>query len=136
MLISTRIEGDWRRPKIALVDDDVGLRRSLQLLLRGHGYDVRAFSSGADMLAASAAGDAACVIVDYRMPGLDGLQVLRLLRAAGWVGAAVLITAYHSAELAAHATGVGFDRVLEKPFSHNLLIDTIGQLLREHTRPA
>lgn len=75
-------------PKILLAEDDPGVRRALQMQLLGFGYDVRSYASSIALLADASARDAVCLIADYRMPGLDGLALLRALRESGWMGRA------------------------------------------------
>lgn len=117
------------RQRILLVDDDAGVRRSLHLLLHARGFDVRAYAGGATLLADPTAEHAACFVADYLMPDLDGLDVLRSLRARGWSGPAILITAYHSPDLAERASAAGFDAVVEKPLREHALADMVLQLL-------
>lgn len=110
------------RPQVLLVEDDSGVRRSIQLMLQARGYDVRAFSSGALALADPSAADAACLVTDYRMEGMDGLELLRGLRAAGWSRPAILITAHRADYIAASDDKARFEDVLEKPLlNHRLL---------------
>ena len=121
-------EADGKRQKILIAEDDPGVRRSLQLLLQGRGYDVRSYASGAALLADRTARDAACVVADYAMPDIDGMALLREMRAEGWPGAAVLITAYHSRNLEERAAIEGFASVIEKPLPESLLVETVGRL--------
>ena len=117
-----------QRPKILLAEDDPGVRRSLQLLLQGRGYDVRSYASGAALLADRTARNAACFVSDYAMPDIDGIALLRELRADGWGGPAVLITAYPSRRLEEQAAIEGFAVVMEKPLLDQVLTDTIARL--------
>ncbi|HQR88626.1 MAG TPA: response regulator, partial [Caulobacter sp.] len=64
------------RARLLLVEDDPGVRRSLQLLLHGRGFEVRAYASGLALLADPTALDAVCLVSDYRMPEIDGLLIL------------------------------------------------------------
>ncbi|MFT3966932.1 MAG: response regulator [Sphingobium sp.] len=102
------------RPRVLLVEDDSAVRRSIQLILQAHGYDVRAFASGARALADPYAMEAACLVTDYRMAGMSGLDLLRGLRAVGWRRPAILITA-HRSDYIEDAESVLFDEILEKP---------------------
>ncbi len=111
--------------KLLLVEDDPAVRRSLQLLLRGRGYNVRAYADGRQMLDDPAAIDAACLITDYRMTSLNGIDLLRDLRARGWQRPAILITGFHGAALASAAHDAGFDVVLEKPLQDQALMTII-----------
>ena len=114
-----------QRPRLLLVEDDAGVRRSLQLLLRARGFDVRAYAQGESLLADPLAQDACCFVADYRLETTDGITVLSNLRERGWSGPALLITAFLSAELAERALAHGFDRVLEKPFHERELSDAV-----------
>jgi CheY-like chemotaxis protein len=114
------------RRRILLIEDDQGIRRSLQLLLDGRGYDVRSFASAAPVLGGQAMEDIDILVTDYRLPDGDGIGVLRALRRSGWTGKAILITAFPSPTLteAAHATG--FDAVLEKPLRQHELVGALA----------
>lgn len=122
------------RPRLLLVEDDDGVRRSLQLLLRGRGFDVRAYSAGAALLADPLAEGAGCFVADFNMEDLDGVEVLTRLRSRGWSGPAVLITAYPSEQLKERALAEGFSEVLEKPFREQVLGDTIVRLVNDRER--
>lgn len=102
------------RPRVLLVEDDSAVRRSIQLILQARGYDVRAFSSGALALADPSAIEAACLVTDYRMAGMSGLDLLRGLRAVGWRRPAILITAHRADSIEDMARAL-FDEILEKP---------------------
>lgn len=116
------------RPRLVLVEDDAGVRRSLQLLLRAWGFDVRAYAAGAALLADPAARDACCFIADYKLADIDGIELLCRLRDSGWSGPAVLITAFPSADLAERALAHGFSQVIEKPFREHALGDAVVRL--------
>lgn len=103
------------RPAVLLVDDDDGVRRSLQLLLQGNGFHVRSYGTGAALLADPAAMSAMCLIADYRLPEIDGMAVLQELRRRGWAGSALLISGFVSPDLTAGALAAGFSSVLAKP---------------------
>ncbi|WBO24288.1 response regulator transcription factor [Sphingomonas abietis] len=118
------------RTKLLLVEDDAGVRRSLQLLLRGRGYDVRAYATGRQMLADPRSIEAACLITDYRMDEMDGLDVLRGLRDQGWHQPAILITAHHAADLVRAAREAGFDTILEKPLQDHVLVENVARTTR------
>ena len=118
-----------QKPKILLVEDDPAVRRSLQLLFQATGYDVRAYASGATLLADDTSLDAACLVADYRMAGCDGIDTLVQLRANGWAGPAILITGFPSAGVANRARSAGFDAVFEKPLRQHALVKAIAGLV-------
>jgi FixJ family two-component response regulator len=113
------------RARVLLVEDDPGVRRSLQLLLRGRGFEVRAYASGLALLADPTALGAVCLVADYRMPEIDGLLILRRLRDLGWQGQALLITAFPSTHLIDQALAAGYSRVVEKPMVEAALVDAV-----------
>ena len=116
------------RPKILLLEDDSGVRRSLQLLLQAQGFDVRAYAAGAPLLSDESTDEAVCLIADYRMEDLDGIAVLLRLRAKNWAGPAILITAFSSQDLRERATLAGYAVVLEKPLRQHALVETVSRL--------
>ena len=107
---------------VVVVDDDEAVRRSLSLMLRANGYQVHGYGSGAQLLLDRLALTADILIADYVMPGMDGLELVRRLRAQGWEGAAVLITGRYDSGIAARAAGEGVTAVLEKPLDKRALL--------------
>jgi len=124
------------RPVIALVEDDPGVRRSVQLLLQAKGYDIRSHASSKALLADPLVMGAACLVTDYVMPEIDGIGVLHALRSHGWKGPAVLVSAYHSPRLVELATREGFASVIEKPLREHALADTVSRLVAESRGPS
>lgn len=116
------------RPTILLVEDDPGVRRSLQLLLRAQGYDVKAYFEGGPLEDEQSLA-AACLITDYRLGDTDGLAILAMLRARGWDGPAILITAFPSKDLVRRAEAAGFSMVMDKPLRPHALVSLVEQLV-------
>lgn len=116
------------RPFVVIVEDDNGVRRSLQLLLQGHGFDVRAYASPEALLADPQAARADCILADYRLTAMDGIAMLGRLRMRGWGGAAILMTAFGSHELTARAKSAGFADVFQEPFKDHILITALKRL--------
>lgn len=110
------------RPSLLLVEDDSAVRRGLQLLLQGQGFDVRAFASSRTALADAMLAEAQFLVIDYRLADMDGVAMLRALREQGWNGVAVLITAFPSHALCEAASAAGFAAVLDKPFRDDDLL--------------
>lgn len=118
-----------RQARLLLVEDDPAVRRSLQLLLRGRGFEVRAYASALDLLADPTALSARGLIADFRMPEVDGFGVLEALRGRGWTGAALLITGFADERLAARALAAGFDRVFPKPLVDGAFLDAVERFV-------
>jgi FixJ family two-component response regulator len=117
------------RPKgascILLLEDDAGTRRSLHLLLRGRGFEVRSYAAAGPLLEDPAARAAPYLIADYRLAETDGVAVLRTLRKQGWAGRAVLITGFSSDALRKEALAAGYVAVLDKPVLPHMLLTAI-----------
>lgn len=116
-------------PGVLLVEDDDAVRRSLQLLLRSRGYDVRAYPSAIGLAAEAAQSTYGCLIADLMMPEVDAIQLLAELRAAGWTGKAILISGYLDSRWEQRACAAGYDAVLSKPISESVLVRTVEELL-------
>ncbi len=104
--------------RILLVDDDAINRLVLQAMLANAGFDVRVVDNGEDACAAVAAGDVDLVFMDCHMPGMDGIEATRRIRAGGGAGAGtpiVALTADTLPETAAACVAAGMQAVLAKP---------------------
>jgi FixJ family two-component response regulator len=110
------------RPILLLVEDDDGVRRGLQLLLSGQGFEVHAFASARTALADTALQSARYFVADYALADSNGVELITALRARGWPGKAVLITAFSSADLRAAALAAGYAAMLDKPFRDDDLL--------------
>ena len=119
-------------PVIHVVDDDASFRRSLVFLLESLGWPVQAHASAADFLAACPAppDDFGCLVLDIRMPGMNGLELQQALRTRGWTPAVVFMTGHGDVELAVQAMKQGAFDFLEKPFRDQALLDTVAAAVR------
>lgn len=114
-----------KKARLLLIEDDAGVRRSLQLLLHGQRFEVHAFSSAGPALAEMAFWQPTHAVIDYYLPDGDGIGALRALHANGWTGTAVLITAFDTQDLRQKAADAGFVAVLSKPFADSKLVETL-----------
>lgn len=110
---------------IHVVDDDRAMRDSVVTLLEDAGYRTRAYDSAEDLLKRGSALESGCVVSDVRMPGMDGLALLRQLRADGIGLPLVLITGHGDVPLAVAAMKAGAVDFLEKPFDARALLDAV-----------
>ena len=108
---------------IAVIDDDVAVCDSTRCLLEAYGFDVRTYLSCADFFGESP--DAACVIVDYQMPNLNGLDFASELRRSGRYVPAIMFTATDDPTVERQAAGLQISQVLKKPLSAGALLRAI-----------
>jgi FixJ family two-component response regulator len=117
------------KPTILVLDDDVPVLSSLQFLLETHDFAVRTFRSGAAMLDWVTLHSSDCIVVDYKMPDLDGLQVVTQLRARGIATPVILVTGFPDDSIYVKAAAAGVQQVLLKPDLEDSLIDRITNML-------
>ena len=117
-------------PLIAIVDDDDALRNSLDNLLRSVGFRVQGFASAEAFLQANHAHETACLILDVRMAGMNGLELQRQLVAANWRIPIVFVTAYADDDARARALAAGAVAFLYKPCREEDLLDAIDAILQ------
>lgn len=116
---------------VHLVDDDEGIRRSVSFALRTRGYLVKTYASGVEFLAAAKAAPAGCVLLDVRMPELDGLDVQRMLKERGVLMPVVVMTGHGDIELAVRAMKAGAVDFIEKPFEKAVLLGAVDAALAQ-----
>jgi FixJ family two-component response regulator len=120
------------RRRIAVVDDEVSVRKALSRLLRSAGMDVDMFPSGAAFLASLQDSEPDCVVLDLHMPGVNGFDVLDRLKEWGRSLPMIIITGHHTAKARALATGGGADLYLLKPIEDRVLLDGITYAILQH----
>lgn len=110
---------------VILVDDDDAVRQSLKFALEIEGLRVNAYRSGHHLLAEQDLPSSGCLVIDYSMPALDGVELIERLRRRRVELPAILITAKATGEICRLALQAGFCQVLEKPLDDGSLIDCI-----------
>ena len=116
---------------LAVVDDDESARKSTTLLIESFGYRAAGFESAETLLMSSQLHEISCLVIDVRMPGMNGLQLQRHLAASGYKIPIIFITAYDSKESRQQAMQAGAVAFLSKPFNDELLLETIRGTLRD-----
>jgi two-component system KDP operon response regulator KdpE len=115
--------------RILVVDDEVQIRRALEVGLRSHGYEVALAADGGSALEALAGAGTDVVILDLGLPDMDGIEVLRRLR--GWSDVAVVVLSVRgSQEDKIGALDAGADDYVQKPFGIGELLARIRAVLR------
>ncbi len=116
-----------------LVADDNGANLDLMLyLLRAHGYQAEGASDGRTALAAARSGEFALVLTDILMPGIDGYELLRRMRADERLASTPLIavTALAMPSDAERIAGAGFDGYITKPIEPQTFVSQVAAFLR------
>jgi len=114
--------------QVALVDDDLSVRRALQRLLVAAGLSVRVFASGQELLESSLPEDASCFLLDVHLPGMSGFEIHDALRERGVRSPVVFMTAHHT-ETTIERARVAGARYLRKPFDSQELLDALRAAL-------
>lgn len=108
------------KPLIVVVEDDLSLLAAMTFALQADGFRVLAYSGGNELFSAPLGSDPDCLVVDLKLEGLDGLEVIRRLRADGVTAPAILITSHPSERVQREAVGAGVE-IVEKPILDNSL---------------
>ena len=116
-------------PTVYVVDDDVSVRESLSSLLRSAGMLVEVFASPLDFLAQDKHNDFSCVVLDVRMPGIDGFALQDKIAELGWDMPIIFITGHGDVPLAVRAMRAGAIDFLNKPFNDTDLLQAIALAL-------
>ena len=114
---------------IALVDDDRNILMSVSMALEAEGFRVRTFHDGAEALTSLSHQPADLVVLDIKMPRLDGMELLNRLRRTSQVPA-IFLTSKDDEVDEMLGLKMGADDYIRKPFSHRLLIERIRAVLR------
>jgi two-component system, LuxR family, response regulator FixJ len=120
---------------VIIVDDDEAVRDSLQLLLEAEGFEARAFGSAQQLLDAPDLPDRGCLLLDVRMPGMDGLELQRTLVASNVTLPIIVMTGHGDVPIAVRAMKAGAADFVEKPFTSQAIVAAIRQAIdRSRTR--
>ena len=114
---------------IHVIDDDQAMRDSLSFLLDVNGFNVQVYESADAFLRQIDLNSARCVISDIRMPGMNGIELVKRLKGEGAPCSVILITGHGDVALAVEAMKAGAADFIEKPFDDSVLLDTIRSAL-------
>ena len=117
--------------KVYVIDDDPAMRDSLDFLLGSAGFNVRVFDSAQVFLDELAKLEPGCVVTDVRMPGIDGMELLRRVNSGARKLPVIVMTGHGDVPLAVEAMKLGALDFLEKPFEDDRLIGMIETALSE-----
>ena len=112
---------------VHIVDDDPAIRRSVGFMLKTSGHRVETYESGSQLLKRSGDLDKGCILLDIRMPGMDGLEVQQALQDKGISLPVTIMTGHGDVSLAVKAMKAGAVDFIEKPFAKGTLLASLEQ---------
>ncbi|HWI75619.1 MAG TPA: response regulator transcription factor, partial [Sphingomicrobium sp.] len=121
---------------VHLVDDDEAIRRSVGFMLKTSGFTVRTYESGIELMKAASDLETGCILLDIRMPGMDGLEVQKALRDKGVGLPVIIMTGHGDVSLAVQAMKAGAVDFIEKPFEKAVLLSAIEHSMERLKRSA
>ena len=116
-------------PTVYVVDDDQAVRSSVRWLLESVNLPVKTFGSALEFLEMHEPGKPGCLVLDVRMPGLNGLQLQETLTARRVRLPIIFITGHGDIDIAVRAMKAGAFDFIEKPFNDQSLVDTVQRCL-------
>jgi FixJ family two-component response regulator len=119
--------------KVFVVDDEHGVRKGLERLFRAAGFEVETSASAEDFLTRSEAQEAGCLVLDYRLPGLDGLELQEVLAARESNWQVIFLTGRGDIPATVQAMQAGAVDFLEKPADESLLLSAVRRALHRAT---
>ena len=127
--LALRSEHAATKNLISVIDDDESVRRTTTLLIESFGFQAAAFASAESFLKSGRVHDTSCLILDVKMPGMNGLQLQSELAAAGYGIPLIFITAHDDKESRGRAMQAGAVAFLDKPFNDEQLLQTVRSAL-------
>lgn len=119
---------------VHLVDDDIAVRRSVGFMLKTTGHLVQSYESGAELLKKGSQLEQGCILLDIRMPGMDGLEVQQALQKKGIRLPVIIMTGHGDVGLAVKAMKAGAVDFIEKPFAKETLLSSLEEGFRRLSR--
>lgn len=121
---------------VHLVDDDEAIRRSVGFMLKTSGFKVRSYESGVELLKSASPLEPGSILLDIRMPGMDGIEVQAALRERGVSLPVIIMTGHGDVSLAVRAMKAGALDFIEKPFEKAVLLSAIEHGIERLKRSA
>lgn len=122
--------------RIVIVDDDAAVRLSLSSVLGTYGFDIRSFASARAAIAAISDAPCDCLLLDVRMPDLDGIAALKLIQSCNSAPSVIMITGHADVPMAVQAMKLGAADFIEKPIIDETLVNSIQSVLERSRRDA
>jgi FixJ family two-component response regulator len=116
-------------PTVFVVDDDISVRESLELLIRHEGMEVETFRSAQEFLARPRASVPSCLVLDVSLPGVNGLELQKRISSEQQDMPIIFITGYGDIPMTVQAMKAGAVEFLTKPFADHLLLNAVRSAL-------
>jgi FixJ family two-component response regulator len=116
---------------VFVIDDDPSVRRSLDRLLRSHGFVVHTFATGTEFLEGGYGRRPGCIVLDVMMRGQSGFDIMERLACDGERHRIILMSGHGDSTTAERARKAGCVSFLRKPFDADLLLDAISEALAQ-----
>jgi DNA-binding NtrC family response regulator len=118
-----------RDMRILLIDDDEWIRDSLSIFFEGEGCYLQALETAEEGIKVLKSQEYDILIIDYRLPGMDGLEFLKKIKGSHPNVVKILITAYGTEELFSRATKLGVREFIEKPFTSKTIEESLARVI-------
>jgi len=122
------------KPVVYVVDDDLSVRMALERLLRSAGHEAKTFASAAEFLDFTCPDTPGCLILDIKMPGLNGLELQDRLAEKGISFPIIFITGHGTVPTSVKAFKAGAMDFLQKPFKDRELLNAVSRGIEKHSR--
>jgi len=117
---------------VSIVDDDRDVRLSLVALLNGQQFSTRCYASAEEFLKSFDPTTAGCLLLDVRMPGMDGMKLHSVIQDRGWKTSVIIMTGHADVPMAVEALSAGASAFIEKPFRRADLIQNIERAIAQN----
>jgi DNA-binding NtrC family response regulator len=117
-----------KQMKVFLIDDDKWIRDSLGLFFEGEGCHLMAYETAEEALEALTE-DPTIFIVDYKLPGMDGLEFFKRIQESHPRAMKILVTAYADAAVVSKAVSIGIENFIEKPFTSKTIEESLLRII-------
>lgn len=115
------------RRLVHVIDDEDGVRRSASFMLKTSGFATRTWESGVAFLKEARHAEPGCILLDIRMPDMDGLEVQQALKERGIAMPVIVLTGHGDVTIAVRAMKAGAVDFIEKPFDSDVLLGAIAR---------
>jgi FixJ family two-component response regulator len=130
-MTTRRQAGEAKKSLVVVVDDDPAVCSSLKFSLELEGFAVRIYGSAAELLADGKLDDGDCLVVDQRMPDMNGMELIARLRDRHVRTPAILLVSQHNPALSMRAAMADVP-IVEKPLLNDALVEKIREVCRRH----